>query len=500
MNRIIITQTNYIIGGKVSPFELCIDLSAKYFLGYLKPSNKGVFPYKREEFETQMNLYEGEKISFEDAIYGITEALSRKFDDKKEIEVIFADTCDEETVKLYIFSFKKIFENVKTFMISDMFELITFYYSCPSGFYNKYFKQGINEVKYLFVDGFDSIIVTCDISEKIKTTYISDVYKDFGEKIEYKFEIPRPKFKSIEIKPFGVVKMYRELEFKYRVDGENMIYKFSPLYTNYKNNRGCFEYDKTDKVYFNTPTEGNVYLESEIIEKYVKKNFDEKEKYVYLGELAGRCYLSNLFESNESNETYQPFTNLGYLYEYGGNNNCDLYICDKHYNKEGKLLRLLSTTYRKDGITCITEGIKEYWEVDDSNKPEYFADKEHNYPIKKYSHSYIEGEYRYTRHYDERVSHFIPRIEGGIEDEYELKEREIGMIEFEPKYTLSTNERKEKSFFECQEIKSNFFKRMSRERREKVYQLRKEYPEICNIYNSDEIKLKIEEIFPDFKF
>lgn len=495
INRIIITQTNYIIGEKVSSFELCIDLSSKNYLKYLKPSNKGVFPYKREEFETQMNSYSGEKISFEDAIYGITEALSRKFDNKKEIEVIFADTCDEETMKLYTFSFKKMFENVKTFMMSDMFELITFYYSCPSGSYCNFFKGGINEVKYLFVDGFDSFIVTCDISEKIKTTYISDVYKDFGEKIKYEFEIPKPKFKSIERKSFGLVKMYRELEFKYQDDEEIMTYRYPLSYTSYEDNSGHFEY-KLDKVYFNASAD-RVYLESEIIEKYVKKNFDENEKYVYLGELAGKRFLSNLFEPNGA---YQPFTDWEYIYKYGRSNKCDLYICKKQYNKKGKLLRLLSTTYRKDGCVCTVSGITEYWEVDDSNEPEYFADKEHNYPIKKYSHSYIKGRYMYTTHYDEEVYHYIPRIEGGIEDEYELKESKIEMIEFKPKYTLSTNEEKEKSFFECTKIKNKFFKRMSVERGKKIPQLKKEYPEICNTNNSDEMKLKVKEIFPDFEF
>ena len=494
MNRIIITQTSYIIGEKVSSLELCIDLSNKKYLGYLKPSSKGVFPYKREEFETQMNLYDGEKISFEDAIYGITETLSRKFDDKKEIEVIFADTCDEETMKLYLFSFTKMFEHVKTFMISDLFELITFYYSCPSGLYKNFFKQGINEVKYLFVDGFDSIIVTCDISEKRETTYISDIYKDFGEKIEYKFEIPKPKFKSIERKSFGLVKMYRELEFKTQED--DMDYKYPLSYTKYNDFSSYFEYP-VNRINFYTPNEDSIYIESKIIKEYVGKNFDKKEKYVYLGELAGKRYLSSLFEPNG---TYHPFTNLKYVCEYGRNNKSDLYICEKYYNKEGKLLRLLSKTYRKDGCICTTQGITEYWEVDDSNEPEYFADEEHKYPIKKYSHSYVEGKYLYTVHYDRREYYYIPRIEAGIEDEYELKESKIEMITFKPMYTLSTNEEKERNSAECTGIRTKFFKRMSNESGKKIYQLRKEYPEICNTNNSDEIKLKVKEIFPDFKF
>ena len=493
MNRIIITQTSYIIGDKQHSLELCIDLNNDYYFDYLRPSYNGVFPYKREEFETAMNSYKGEKISFEDAIYGLTEALSRNFDDKKEIEVIFADTCDEETMKLYVFSFNKIFEHVKTFMMSDLFELITFYYWYPTALNLNHFKKGINEVKYLFVDGFDSVIITCDISERKETTYISDVYKDFGEKIELKFDIPQIKLKSVERKSFGLIKMYRELEFE---TDEKMIYKFPLSFAKHKDSMGFFELPQ-QRMSIQTQSK-NVYFKSRDIEKYIKKNFDGKEKYVYLGELAGRRYIPSLFEAGGS---YYPFTSLNYVYEIGMNNKYKLFVCEKHYNKEGKILRLFTKTYGKEGnINEKFGGLDEYWEVDDSEDPEYFADEEHKYPIKKYSHSYIDGKYLYNVFYNKCEKYQIPRIEAGIDDVYELKESKIEMIEFEPKYTLSMNEKRIKSRHESQKFRTKFFKRMSSETGKNVLQLRKEYPEIVNTNDSDEIKLKIQEIFPDFEF
>lgn len=494
MNRIIITQTGYIIGEKQHSLELCIDLNNNNYLKYLTPSYHGVFPYKREEFETQMNSYKGEKISFEDAIYGITEALSREFNDKKEIEVIFADTCDEETMKLYVFSFNKIFEHVKTFMMSDLFELITFYYWYPTSLNLNLLKKGMNEVKYLFVDGFDSVIITCDISERKETTFTSDIYKDFGEKIEFKFDVPQIKLKSVERKSFGLIKMYRELEFE---TDEKMIYKFPLSFAKYRDSMGVFE-TPNHRMFIFTPQEGNVYFERRDVEEYVRENFDGKEAYVYLGELAGRRYIPSLFGSNG---TYYPFTSLNYVYEYGMNNKSKLFICHKHYNEKGKILRLFTKTYGRGGyINEKFAGKDEYWEVDDSEDPEYFADEEHKYPIKKYSHSYVEGKYLYNVYFNKREDYFIPRIEAGIDDVYNLKESKIEMIEFEPKYTLSMNDKKEKSWHESQIIRTKFFKRMSSETGKKFPQLRKEYPEITKTNDSDEIKLKIKEIFPDFEF